>query len=159
MASIGFAIGEYMFEQMSSVKSRKHYVLADMAFHFLWAFMFFIGFCYLTNQWSASAEPPIGYSSTSVKAAIVFCLFGTFSCVSRSNWWLILIDEFSSSRESPPTWPMSVIDWELMWRLSSRPEVRVVVVPDVVLPRMTWAPAMISTMKYPSQDPFEVSCN
>lgn len=82
MASVGFLIGEYMFEQMSSVKSRKHYVLADMAFHFLWAFMFFIGFCYLTNQWSASAEPPIGYSSTSVKSAIVFCLFGSFSCVS-----------------------------------------------------------------------------
>lgn len=82
MASFGFLVGEYMFEQMSSVKSRKHYVLADMAFHFLWAFMFFIGFCYLTNQWSASAEPPIGYSSTSVKSAIVFCLFGTLSCVS-----------------------------------------------------------------------------
>lgn len=81
MASLGFLIGEYMFEQMSSVKSRKHYVLADMAFHFLWAFMYFIGFCYLTNQWSASAEPPIGYSSTSVKSAIVFCLFGTVSCV------------------------------------------------------------------------------
>lgn len=81
MTSIGFLVGEYLFEQMSSVKSRKHYVLADMGFHFLWAFMFFIGFCYLTNQWSASAEPPIGYSSTSVKAAIVFCLFGMVSCV------------------------------------------------------------------------------
>ena len=85
MASIGFLIGEYMFEQMSSVKSRKHYVLADIAFHFLWSFMFFIGFCYLTNQWSASAEPPIGYSSGSVKMAIYMCLAGSLTCVSVSD--------------------------------------------------------------------------
>lgn len=86
LASIGFLAGEYMFEQMSSVKSRKHYVLGDMGFHGLWALMFFIGFCYLTNQWSASAEPPIGYSSTSVKSAIIFCLFGSVSCVSRAEF-------------------------------------------------------------------------
>lgn len=32
LASIGFIAGEYLFEQMSSVKTRKHYVLADMGF-------------------------------------------------------------------------------------------------------------------------------
>ena len=32
VASIGFIAGEYLFEQMSSVKTRKHYVLADMGF-------------------------------------------------------------------------------------------------------------------------------
>merc|ERR1712117_143634 len=32
LASIGFLVGEYFFEQMSSVKSRKHFVLADLAF-------------------------------------------------------------------------------------------------------------------------------
>ncbi|KAH9640697.1 hypothetical protein HF086_007268 [Spodoptera exigua] len=32
IASIGFIAGEYLFEQMSSVKTRKHYVLADMGF-------------------------------------------------------------------------------------------------------------------------------
>lgn len=30
LASIGFLAGEYLFEQMSSVKSRKHYVLLDL---------------------------------------------------------------------------------------------------------------------------------
>jgi len=32
LASIGFLAGEYMFEQMSSVKTRKHYVLGDLGF-------------------------------------------------------------------------------------------------------------------------------
>lgn len=32
VASIAFIVGEYLFEQMSSVKTRKHYVLADMGF-------------------------------------------------------------------------------------------------------------------------------
>lgn len=32
VASVAFIVGEYLFEQMSSVKTRKHYVLADMGF-------------------------------------------------------------------------------------------------------------------------------
>lgn len=32
VASIGFIAGEVLFEQMSSVKTRKHYVLGDMGF-------------------------------------------------------------------------------------------------------------------------------
>ena len=32
LASIGFLVGEYFFDQMSSAKSRKHFVLADLAF-------------------------------------------------------------------------------------------------------------------------------
>lgn len=32
LASMGFLAGEYFFEQMSSVKTRKHYVLADLGF-------------------------------------------------------------------------------------------------------------------------------
>lgn len=32
LASMGFVAGEYLFEQMSSVKTRKHYVLGDLGF-------------------------------------------------------------------------------------------------------------------------------
>lgn len=32
LASIGFLAGEYLFEQMSSVRTRKHYVLGDLGF-------------------------------------------------------------------------------------------------------------------------------
>lgn len=32
LASMGFLAGEYLFEQMSSVKTRKHFVLGDLGF-------------------------------------------------------------------------------------------------------------------------------
>lgn len=71
-------VGEYLFEQMSSVKTRKHYVLVDLGFsgdiiiliknlflmiyfstHLaLWSFMFFIVFCYLCSAWSKAEAPP-----------------------------------------------------------------------------------------------------
>jgi len=75
LAAIGFLAGEYLFEQMSSVKTRKHYVLGDLGFSGLWAFLFFIGFCYLANQWSKAAEPPADVGVGNVKAAIYFSLF------------------------------------------------------------------------------------
>lgn len=40
LASIGFLAGEYLFEQMSSVKTRKHYVLGDLGYvHFCLLFI------------------------------------------------------------------------------------------------------------------------
>lgn len=38
VASVGFIVGEYLFEQMSSVKTRKHYVLADLGFSGKWSY-------------------------------------------------------------------------------------------------------------------------
>lgn len=32
LASIGFIVGEFLFEQMSSVKTRKRYVMGDLGF-------------------------------------------------------------------------------------------------------------------------------
>ncbi|XP_037032765.1 synaptogyrin [Bradysia coprophila] len=75
LASMGFIVGEYLFEQMSSVKTRKHFVLGDLGFSSLWAFLYFVGFCYLTNQWGKAKEPPNGYGVNNVQAAIVFSLF------------------------------------------------------------------------------------
>ncbi|XP_055706598.1 synaptogyrin [Phlebotomus papatasi] len=75
LASMGFIVGEYLFEQMSSVKTRKHYVLGDMAFSAFWSFLYFIGFCYLANQWGKAEEPPMGYGVNNVQAAIAFSFF------------------------------------------------------------------------------------
>ncbi|KAJ6645369.1 Synaptogyrin, partial [Pseudolycoriella hygida] len=75
LASMGFLVGEYLFEQMSSVKTRKHFVLGDLGFSSLWAFLYFVGFCYLTNQWGKAEEPNNGYGVNNVRSAIVFSLF------------------------------------------------------------------------------------
>ncbi|ODN04637.1 Synaptogyrin-2 [Orchesella cincta] len=79
LASIGFLAGEYLFEQMSSVKTRKHYVLADLGFSGLWAFLYFVGFCYMANQWSKAEDPPADIGVGNIKAAIAFSLFSIFT--------------------------------------------------------------------------------
>lgn len=79
VAAIGFLAGEYLFDQMSSAKSRKHYVLADLAFSGFWAFMYFVGFCYIFSQWSDSKEPPNGVGSGNVACAIFFSFLSTFT--------------------------------------------------------------------------------
>ncbi|XP_063981007.1 synaptogyrin [Diachasmimorpha longicaudata] len=79
LACIGFLVGEYLFEQMSSVKTRKHYVLADLGFSGLWAFLCFIGFCYLTNAWNKSVAPIDRYGVNNVQGAIAFLFFSIFS--------------------------------------------------------------------------------
>ncbi|BET01535.1 unnamed protein product [Nesidiocoris tenuis] len=81
-ASIGFLGGEYLFGQMSSVKTRKHYVLLDLGFSGFWALMYFIGFCYLANQWSNTTldeDMQANASTSDVSSAIVFSFFSVFS--------------------------------------------------------------------------------
>lgn len=78
-ASMAFIAGEYLFDQMSSAKSRKHYVIADLAFSGFWAFMYFVGFCYISSQWSKSPDPPNGVGSGNVTCAIFFSFLSTFT--------------------------------------------------------------------------------
>lgn len=78
LASIGFLAGEYLFEQMSSVKTRKHFVLLDLGFSGFWAFLYFVGFCYLTNAWNKSSPPP-DYGVNNVQSAIAFSFFSIFT--------------------------------------------------------------------------------
>lgn len=108
LASMGFIIGEFMFERMSSVKSRKHYVLGDLAFSGFWAFKFFIVFIYLWTQWSAAKIPPGGYGVNNVQAAIVFSLFSMFTwggCayLAYKRYMIGADAAFASTFESDPT--------------------------------------------------------
>ncbi|KAA0185440.1 hypothetical protein HAZT_HAZT001242 [Hyalella azteca] len=79
LACIGFLVGEFLFEQMSSIKTRKRYVLADLGFSSFWSLLYFIGFCYLTNQWSKSDAPPGNIGVSNMQAAIAFCFFSIFT--------------------------------------------------------------------------------
>ncbi|XP_058798142.1 synaptogyrin [Phymastichus coffea] len=79
LASIGFLAGEYLFEQMSSVKTRKHYVLGDLGFSGFWAFLYFVGFCYLWSSWSSAERPKDGVGVNNVQAAIAFSFFSIFT--------------------------------------------------------------------------------
>lgn len=69
------------FSQISSVKDRKKAVLVDLGLSVFWSFMWFVGFCFLANQWQAS-EPednPLKEGGDAARAAITFSFFSIFT--------------------------------------------------------------------------------
>merc|ERR1711892_21567 len=78
LAAIGFLVGEYFFEKMSNVKSRKHYVVTDCIFSGFWSFVYLVSFCTMAHQWSKSEEPPAGYGHGNIGGAIFFSFLSIF---------------------------------------------------------------------------------
>lgn len=79
LASIGFLVGEWFFEQMSSIKTRKHYVIFDMAFSGLWAFFYFITFVYMCVAWSKTEDIKFSFASSNIYGAIFFAFLSIFA--------------------------------------------------------------------------------
>lgn len=46
-----------------------------------WAFLYFVGFCYLTNAWNKSETPKDNYGVNNVQSAIAFSFFSIFTWV------------------------------------------------------------------------------
>ncbi|KAF6122003.1 synaptogyrin 1 [Phyllostomus discolor] len=72
------------FPQISSVKDRKKAVLSDIGVSAFWAFLWFVGFCYLANQWQVSKpkDNPLNEGTDAARAAIAFSFFSIFTWVS-----------------------------------------------------------------------------
>nr|CAG4652235.1 EOG090X0FHR [Triops cancriformis] len=81
LAATGLLVGEFLFQQMSSIKTRKHFVLGDLGFSGFWAFLYFVGFCYLTSQWgyTSSEIAEAKASANNLRAAIAFSFFSIFT--------------------------------------------------------------------------------
>uniref|UniRef100_A0A8D1BVI6 Synaptogyrin 1 n=1 Tax=Sus scrofa TaxID=9823 RepID=A0A8D1BVI6_PIG len=69
------------FPQISSVKDRKKAVLSDIGVSAFWAFLWFVGFCYLANQWQVSKpkDNPLNEGTDAARAAIAFSFFSIFT--------------------------------------------------------------------------------
>ncbi|XP_025067124.1 synaptogyrin-1 isoform X4 [Alligator sinensis] len=69
------------FPQISSVKDRKKAVLSDIGVSGLWAFLWFVGFCFLANQWQVSKheDNPLNEGADAARAAITFSFFSIFT--------------------------------------------------------------------------------
>lgn len=81
---IGFLIVDALFDNLSSVQHRKYAVLADLAISGLWTFLWFVGFCYMTDAWRRSDSKamyihPHGQGKDNIQAAIAFSFFSIFS--------------------------------------------------------------------------------
>ncbi|XP_069764746.1 synaptogyrin-1-like isoform X1 [Narcine bancroftii] len=70
------------FPQISSVKDRKKVVLGDIGFSACWSFLWFVGFCFLTNQWQVTnlvEDNPLKEGADAARAAITFSFFSIFT--------------------------------------------------------------------------------
>ncbi|KAG1938072.1 synaptogyrin-1 [Pimephales promelas] len=83
LASVFFLALDVYFPQISSVKDRKRAVLLEIVFSGFWAFLWFVGFCFLANQWSRTSpkELPLEQASDAARAAIAFSFFSILTWV------------------------------------------------------------------------------
>ncbi|XP_062386475.1 synaptogyrin-3b isoform X1 [Sardina pilchardus] len=77
LASVALVVLDVYFPQISSVRHRRRVVLLELAFSGLWTFLWFVGFCFLANQWSqtTSEELPLEQAADAARAAIAFSFF------------------------------------------------------------------------------------
>uniref|UniRef100_A0A3B3WMC3 MARVEL domain-containing protein n=1 Tax=Poecilia mexicana TaxID=48701 RepID=A0A3B3WMC3_9TELE len=83
LGSICFLILDVYFPSMSNLKDRKRVVLFDLIFSGVASFLWFVGFCFLANQWQATSpdELPLAQGSDAARAIITFCFFSILSWV------------------------------------------------------------------------------
>lgn len=57
-----------------------------------WSFMWFVGFCFLANQWQMSKleDNPLREGGDAARAAITFCFFSIFTWV-RAGLWAVTV--------------------------------------------------------------------
>ncbi|KAM4585160.1 synaptogyrin-3-like [Odontesthes bonariensis] len=81
LGSICFLILDVYFPSMSNVRDRRRAVLLDLVFSGLASFLWFVGFCFLANQWQATSpeELPLAQGSDAARATIAFCFFSVLT--------------------------------------------------------------------------------
>uniref|UniRef100_A0A8C4L6X4 Synaptogyrin 2 n=1 Tax=Equus asinus asinus TaxID=83772 RepID=A0A8C4L6X4_EQUAS len=81
LACAFFFVVDIYFPQISNATDRKYLVIGDLLFSALWTFLWFVGFCFLTNQWAATKMEDVRVGADSARAAITFSFFSIFSWV------------------------------------------------------------------------------
>ncbi|KAG7232149.1 hypothetical protein INR49_009489 [Caranx melampygus] len=83
LCSAAFLGLDVYFPQISGVKDRKKAVMADIGVSAFWSLVWFVGFCFLANQWQVSKEEdnPLNEGADAARAAVVFSFFSVFTWV------------------------------------------------------------------------------
>ncbi|KAM4530071.1 synaptogyrin-1a isoform 2-T2 [Odontesthes bonariensis] len=81
LCSSCFLALDVYFPQISAVNDRKKAVMADIGVSALWSLIWFVGFCFLANQWqfSNSEDNPLDEGADAARATIVFSFFSIFT--------------------------------------------------------------------------------
>lgn len=86
IACLIFLALDYFMDAITNMEVKKYIYLGDLLFSGLWAFLWFVGFCYLTDKWRKQNDK--GHYSSHVKnnaqAAIAFSFFSILSWVSMT---------------------------------------------------------------------------
>uniref|UniRef100_A0A672HK90 Synaptogyrin 1 n=1 Tax=Salarias fasciatus TaxID=181472 RepID=A0A672HK90_SALFA len=92
LCSAAFLALDVYFPQISGVKDRKKAVMADIVVSALWSFLWFVGFCFLANQWQVSKaeDNPLNEGADAARATIVFSFFSIFTWRTDDTWNLML---------------------------------------------------------------------
>ncbi|KAG8556622.1 hypothetical protein GDO81_018137 [Engystomops pustulosus] len=95
------------FPQISSVKDRKKTVVSDIAVSGAWSFFWFVGFCFLANQWQVSdpKENPMNEGADAARAAIAFSFFSIFTWAILAVLRLQLLKEITFQEEYSRLFP------------------------------------------------------
>jgi len=76
LACMILIVGDAMFDNLSSVQTRKYVVMGDLGFSGIWAFFYFVTFCYIASAWSKTpGGPRAEYAGTKPGAIMAFSLF------------------------------------------------------------------------------------
>ncbi|XP_060705326.1 synaptogyrin-1-like isoform X1 [Hemiscyllium ocellatum] len=87
LGCMAFLALDAYFPQISSVKDRKKVVLGDIGFSAFWSFLWFVGFCFLTNQWQVTdleKDDPLQEGADAARAAITFSFFSIFTWAAQA---------------------------------------------------------------------------
>ncbi|KAK6478245.1 synaptogyrin-2b [Huso huso] len=78
LAATAFFILDIYFPQISNANERKYIVIADLVFSGVWSFLWFVGFCFLTNKWQTVTKITV-IGADSARAVITFSFFSIFT--------------------------------------------------------------------------------
>ncbi|XP_014864672.1 PREDICTED: synaptogyrin-1-like isoform X1 [Poecilia mexicana] len=86
LCSAGFLALDVYFPQISGVKDRKKAVMLDIGVSAFWSLIWFVGFCFLANQWQFSnpEDNPLNEGADAARATIIFCFFSIFTWAFQS---------------------------------------------------------------------------
>lgn len=107
LGCILFIAVDFQFNSISNSGIRKQLVFIDLAFSGSWSFLWFVGFCFLGDQWRKSLIKS-QYEANHARAAIAFSFFSVFTWVTLT---LIAMkkyrqgDGFQNEYEAPSSNP------------------------------------------------------
>ncbi|XP_075072823.1 synaptogyrin-2 [Mixophyes fleayi] len=106
LGSLVFLGLDAYFPTLSNINTRKYIVFSDLGFAGLWSFLWFVGFCFLANQWAVTTDTKdIWTGQDNARAAIAFSFFSILSWIPLAalayKRYRLGVDDFNPNYTDP----------------------------------------------------------